>query len=438
MSSKKLLSEDKIHATQQTAIDYLYTHDATMLVAATGEGKTLICLTTIKELTEDGHLNCVIVACPPKVVNVWPGECTKWSHLSGLVVTPLVGDPDERLRLLRGVKSDVFVVSLNNLGWLLEQNHPADGIVIDELSKAAGKQAAKLRNKKQGDCFKWRVGMTATPVSQDFIKLQGMTRILDKGAALGRNKDNYLNKYFIGDYSGYKWTLRDGADAEIISRISHLVHIIADNKVDKLPRLQHSVIHFDMPPETRAAYDMMRKDMLVGDIVAVNEAVKSGKLRQIASGFAYNIDGDVVMLDSARIDAAVAWWLDHKRRSVIFYEYVEQGDRLKAVFRKYLSENIKSFIAGEGSVLVAQIGSLSHGVDGLQHVCSDALFYHPVWSRDATEQAIGRVWRQGQKNPVEVTTLVCRETLDDIVVQRVEDRGDFMKLFIKHLKGGKS
>ena len=109
MSSKKLLSEDKIHATQQTAIDYLYTHDATMLVAATGEGKTLICLTTIKELTEDGHLNCVIVACPPKVVNVWPEECTKWSHLSGLVVTPLVGDPDERLRLLRGVKSDVFV-----------------------------------------------------------------------------------------------------------------------------------------------------------------------------------------------------------------------------------------------------------------------------------------------------------------------------------------
>jgi SNF2 family DNA or RNA helicase len=57
-----------------------------------------------------------------------------------------------------------------------------------------------------------------------------------------------------------------------------------------------------------------------------------------------------------------------------------------------------------------------------------------MWSRDATEQAIGRVWRTGQTKEVNVTTLVCDDTLDDLVMQRVEDRGEWMKLFKKHLE----
>ena len=78
---------------------------------------------------------------------------------------------------------------------------------------------------------------------------------------------------------------------------------------------------------------------------------------------------------------------------------------------------------------------MSHGVDGLQHDYADVLFYHPIWSRDATEQAIGRVWRTGQEKEVNITTLVCEDSLDDLVVSRVEDRAEWMKLFISHLKG---
>jgi SNF2 family DNA or RNA helicase len=51
------------------------------------------------------------------------------------------------------------------------------------------------------------------------------------------------------------------------------------------------------------------------------------------------------------------------------------------------------------------------------------------------EQAVGRVWRQGQEKPVTVTTLVCNDTLDELVMARVEDRGQWMKLFRAHLGG---
>ena len=433
-----MLSEKSLTPEQVEAIERLSTRKTTLLVAATGAGKTAICLSAAQRILAVGKLTRILVACPAKVVDVWPREKTKWDHLCDVGVVPIVGDAAQRLLCIRKADKNhcqVIVVSLNNLEWLLNQKHGADGIIIDELSKAAGRQTKGLNTKARGDCFKWRVGMTATPVSQDFEKVFTMVRRLDKGKAFGSNKHAYLNKYFYSDYMGYNWTLKDGADKRILDQITKLVHMVEDTKVDDLPALHEVEQRFDMPPGTREVYNKMKKDMVTGDIEAVNAAVRDGKLRQISSGFVYDEDRNVTKLDSARLDEAVDWWLGHKRPAVIFYEYVAQGERLEAVFRNDLSASVDDFIKGKGTVLVAQISSLSHGVDGLQNVSHDALFYHPQWSRDQKEQAIGRLWRTGQNHEVTITTLVCDNTLDDVVVARVEDRAEWMDLFTKHMGG---
>lgn len=233
---------------------------------------------------------------------------------------------------------------------------------------------------------------------------------------------------------GYNWTLKEGAETLILDQITKLVHMVGDTKEADLPKLTEEFIRFDMPDATRIAYKKMKKDMLVGDVEAVNAAVRDGKLRQLSSGFVYSEVKAIIEYDNARIDAAVDWWLSHKRPCVIFYEYVAQGEKLQSVFRKQLSASVEEFIQGKGKVLVAQISSLSHGVDGLQFA-HDALFFHPVWSRDQKEQAIGRLWRTGQQHEVAITTLVCDNTLDDVVVARVEGRAEWMDLFTKHMEG---
>ena len=450
-----MLTEKDINDTQQNVIDHLYENGVTLLVACTGYGKTIVCLTAINELIADGHIKRVIVACPAKVVStkVWSIEADKWEHLKGLRVREISGSPGQRLhRLQEEASAHVIVVSLNNLAWMLKQKHGADGIIVDELSKAAGKQARGLRTKSKGDCFTWRVGMTATPVSQDFEKLQPMCRIMDGGKALGRNKDNYLKHYGYTDYNGYNWTPHDWAPAVILDRIKHLVHLVEDTKSDDLPPLLEHTMRFDMPTKTRAIYDQMKAEMVVETVEAANEAVKSGKLRQIASGFLYEVightrTGKVInkarILDTARVNAMIRWhWSLNGRPGIIYYEYVEHLDAIKHHFRgnqfKQLTEDIDEFKAGEWQLLAAQFNSMSHGVDGLQHVCHDALIYHPLWSRDATEQAMGRLWRTGQRWDVDITTLVCEGTLDDLVMERVEDRAEWMKIFRVHLEGGAS
>jgi hypothetical protein len=125
------------------------------------------------------------------------------------------------------------------------------------------------------------------------------------------------------------------------------------------------------------------------------------------------------------------------KSGIIFFEFVEQGVALNKAMPGTSTFQIDDFIqgGGKGQILLAQAQSLSHGVDGLQHVCSNVLFFQPVWSRDTNEQAVGRVWRTGQTEPVSVTTLVCDDTLDDAVTARVEGRGEWMKLFMRHLRG---
>lgn len=427
-----MLPETDLSDEQRRAITRLVEYDATILVAPTGEGKTVICLSAMAELLDGQEFTRFIVACPPKVMGVWPKEIAKWAHLSELTAVTLSGDPAARTKALHGDRTaDIIVVSLNNLDWLLQQDHYANGIVIDELSKAAGKQSAKMKTKKWGVEMTWRVGMTATPVSQNFEKLYAMCRVVDGGLSLGTSKARYLDKYFNADWNGHSHTLRDGADALILDRVSSLIHLIVDRKADKLPPIEYHVQRFDMPEDTRAVYDEMKHEMVVGDVAAVNEAVKSGKLRQIASGFMYFEDATSQWFDTARWCNVERWMASlDGRRGIIFYDFVEQRPSAPEI-----TYDVDAFKRGGWPILAAQINSLSHGVDGLQDICSDVLFIHPMWSRDATEQAVGRVWRTGQTKKVNVTTLACNDTLDDVAMARVAGNARWMEILTEHLKG---
>ena len=441
IAEKKLtrLSKNSLTPKQLAAIKRLTSRRWTLLVAGTGEGKTAIGLTSINDLIETGKLAKGLVACPPKVVSVWPKEAKKWEHLKHLRVIAVTGTPEQRRKLM-AQDCDILVVSLNNLEWLLQEKHGCDGIIIDEISKAAGKQTRKLNTKRWGDRFIWRVGMSATPVSQDFEKLFDICRRIDKGKSFGTNKHDYLQRFFYSDYMGYNWTLKEDAPTRILSKIKKLVWLIEDEKHLTLPKLHTHTMRFDMPEATRKLYDDMKRHMIADGVTAVNAAVQTGKLRQIASGFVYDDLTDRLLfnehLDIARTKVAYQWVRGLSgKKCVVFYEYTMQYRMLEmALTGKGLDVCDSPEKFSEAQILLAQIGSLSHGVDGLQHVAHHALFLHPFWSRDQTQQAIGRLHRTGQKHEVHITTLVCEDTLDDAVLARVEGRAGWMELFTEHLK----
>lgn len=436
-------------ANQSLAIDHLWGNHHAILIAPTGTGKTAVALAAIQARLDYGTNKRAIVVAPPKVINNWPIEAAKWE--STLKIALLTGNPAERAAMVKDTTKDVLVVSLNNLNSLLALNHGCDLILIDELSKATGKQTSKLKN-KPADTIITRWAMTATPVSESFENLYAMCRIIDSGKALGRSKQSYLTKYFYPtDYKQYNWALQAGSDTKILEKVEHLIHIIDYKKEEFMAPIITDDYLFKLPAATLKRYDMMRKDMLVDlddtTIVAANAAVMTSKLRQMASGFALNEDGAVIEYDNFRAEAASKWIEELEgRTAIILYEYNHQRDQLQRVLAQMeilftcvyggsdSEGSIAAFKDGAVQILVAQQSTLSHGVDGLQHVCADLLFFQPCWSKDINEQAQGRIHRQGQTKQVRVTYLVAENTVDDVVLTRLEDKSQHMSAFMDHLK----
>ena len=70
-----------------------------------------------------------------------------------------------------------------------------------------------------------------------------------------------------------------------------------------------------------------------------------------------------------------------------------------------------AFIKGDSRVIFISLRS-GAGLDGLQEVCSTAVFPELDWSPGVHEQNIGRVYRDGQKNPVQAFFLIAEGGAD--------------------------
>ena len=78
--------------------------------------------------------------------------------------------------------------------------------------------------------------------------------------------------------------------------------------------------------------------------------------------------------------------------------------------------------------------SASHGLN-LQSGGSRVVFITLPWSLELYEQAIGRLHRSGQTQPVWVYVLLTKGTVDERVFQGLTDKKDMSTLALEVLRG---
>ena len=84
-------------------------------------------------------------------------------------------------------------------------------------------------------------------------------------------------------------------------------------------------------------------------------------------------------------------------------------------------KNIDSFINNPKiEVFIGNIKSSGTGVDGLQEVCSQMVFFERSWSSEQMDQARSRLNRNGQKNVVNVYYLIGDNTIDERIGEVLE------------------
>ena len=258
-----MLDYDDLTDDQLEALDRIFGCDETFLYAPMGAGKTVVALTAIQELMQEGFLKHVLVLGTKKVCeSVWRQERDLWAHLAHMnVIYAPAGKLHEATNEALAYDNSVLLVNNENVPKFFAECVGAsrfDGLVVDELSKYSapgGKTFRSLRkNRKQ---FKHVLGMTGTPVSEQLQALYGQCLIVDRGATFGRNKDKFLRKYFYPtDFEQRKWAVLPGQDIILAQKVAPLMHVMPDYR-GKLPKLRETPVYVDMSPTQATHYTEM-------------------------------------------------------------------------------------------------------------------------------------------------------------------------------------
>ena len=431
---------------QIEAATFLGTHDRAMVLAPVGAGKTAITLTAMQA----SPVKRWLVLAPKRVAtSVWPAEARKWAP--NLKVAVAVGTPAQRAAALG---AQVVVINYDNLQWLAAQKLDFDGIVFDELTRLKNPSGARFKALlKVIEPMGVRWGLTGSFTSNGLEDVFGQCKIVDQ-SLLGRSKGAFLQTYFVLMNAEYgEWAPRPRALQSVMERIKPATYLLEPGEyADKLPPCHTVELRCDMD---MTEYKIMKKTFVArfGDtqIEAINAAVVTGKLQQMASGFIYHTD-TVASERPGKFDTTqTAIWLSYHKfeilddlleenqraNTIIAYAYKEELAELKRRYPHAVTLDDKDAIerwnAGKVELLLVHPKSAGHGLN-LQHGGCRMVFLSLPWSLELYEQTVGRIHRSGQKHDVWVYVLLTNTTVDEKIWAALHDKRAVSDIALEALK----
>ncbi len=438
------------HEYQSYATDFILFHPISAVFLEMGLGKSVITLSAIFDLCLDSFLVCkVLVIAPLRVArDTWPSEIKKWEHLKGLSYSVAVGTEKERIDALM-TRSTMYIINRENVDWLVNKSgipFDFDMVVIDELSSFKSYGAKRFKSLlKVRPTVKRIVGLTGTPSSNGLMDLWAEFRILDLGQRLGRYITHYRNTYFTPDKRNaqviFSYKPLPGAEDKIYSQISDITISMKSIDYLKMPECIVNEVSVYLNEKEWNIYSKFKDDMVtkLGDeeIDAVNAAVLSGKLLQMANGAVYDSENKAHIIHDKKLDALedliegangkpvlVAYWFKHDLERIKNRFPVRQ---IKA------SKDIEDWNDGNIPIAVIHPASAGHGLN-LQSGGSTLIWFGLTWSLELYQQTNARLYRQGQNETVIIHHIITKGTIDEDVMTALTKKEETQASLIDAVK----
>lgn len=391
----------------------------------------------------------VLVIAPLRVArDTWPSEIKKWEHLKGLSYSVAVGTEKERIDALM-TRSTMYIINRENVDWLVNKSgipFDFDMVVIDELSSFKFYGAKRFKSLlKVRPTVKRIVGLTGTPSSNGLMDLWAEFRILDLGQRLGRYITHYRNTYFTPDKRNaqivFSYKPLPGAEDKIYSQISDITISMKSIDYLKMPECIVNEVAVSLNEKEWNIYSKFKDDMVtkLGDeeIDAVNAAVLSGKLLQMANGAVYDSENKTHIIHDKKLDALedliegangkpvlVAYWFKHDLERIKNRFSVRQ---IKA------SKDIEDWNDGNIPIAVIHPASAGHGLN-LQSGGSTLIWFGLTWSLELYQQTNARLYRQGQNETVIIHHIITKGTIDEDVMTALTKKEETQASLIDAVK----
>lgn len=429
---------------QSETCAFMSLHNRAFCLNDLGTGKSISTLWSLDFLKKQGKVNKVLIISPLSTLErTWADEL--FQHFPHLTYQVLHGSRDKRLKLLN---QDVDLYLINHDGIKVSGFVEAmagrpdiDLIVVDEISQIARNATAQrfrtlftIAN-KQHPRMVW--GLTGTPTPNSPTDAWAQCRLV-----VPEKVTPYFSQFrstVMKQVTQFKWAPHEHATEIVRQSMQPAIRFSRDEVVD-LPECMYVERKVELTESQRKAYkDMMNKlraEAEVGEVVALNDAIKAQKLIQICSGVAYGAEGVEVLFDAKpRMEAVREICEESTAKVIVFVPYVAVIPVLEAYLRdhgfnaasihggtsKHARDEI--FTAFQHScdlrVLIAQPASMSHGLT--LTAANMIVWYAPVTSNDVFQQANGRITRPGQKNK-QFIVMIEGSQLERQYYQRLKDK----------------
>lgn len=430
-----------------------------------GCGKTLTAIAIMGALYRQRRITRVLVVAPSSVCSVWPHDLAAFAAFP-YEVRVLLGEKKQRLEALHSLTdypntaNRLLVAVINYEATHREgifealEGYAADLIVCDESQRIKNPRAAQSRAVQMlGDRAACRLILSGTPVQNSVIDLYSQYRFLDPGV-FGANFYAFRNRYCqMGGYGGHEVVGFQQMDELVRKEHSIALRVTKAECLD-LPGQTFVHRYVQLEPAARRLYAQIARascaELENGEHVTASIVLtKLLRLMQLTGGFVQADGGDRPRpAGSAKLDALAD----------ILEDYVQEAGQKLVVFARFRPEIaaicqlleqrgirygridgevpmdqrgaiVETFQQDPGvKVFVAQIQTAGLGIT--LHAASAAVFYSLDFNYANYAQALARIHRIGQAQPVTYIHLLAEHTVDEQVLDALERKEDLARTIV--------
>jgi len=327
----------------------------------------------------------------------------------------------KRVALLKDPEAEIYITNHDGAKLLHDDimQEIANGnigvIVLDELAVYRNGKSERTKSmKKIGEKVEWLWGMTGSPMPRSPTDVWAQCQIVTPNT-VPRFFTHFRDKV-LTRLTQFKYVPKPNAVETAYSVMQPAVRFTIDD-VQELPELVTITKDIPMGKKQANVYKALAAacHAAVGtsEITAANAGAVMMKLLQVATGWVYDKDRNVVPLDGAsRVEALVETIDEAEHKVLVFVPFIHAMDGISDALTK---ENIDhTCVSGQTAiglrstifhdfqntnkykVLVAHPQCLAHGVT--LTTANTIVWFGPVTSLEIYEQANARIRRVGQKN----------------------------------------
>ena len=421
-----------------------------------GTGKTKVAIDNAIWLYQENLIKYVFVIAPNSVYRNWVGELDTHSPLETNRFIWKVDtekkfklDPEKPTFILMNVESLSHKSGQDWLEKKLLKYGKESMIILDESTTIKNLKARRTKAViKIGKLAKYKRILTGSPITKSPLDLFSQCAFLDKKLLGYESFTVFKSKYavmFSIERGGYNIQIPKYYInlEELEYKLKNFSYRVRKKDCLDLPEKMYVQRYVDMPEEQRQAYDRLKITALMvmkdEEVSYNNKLTELLKLQQVTNGFVKTNEGNIVdFKTNAKLKELMNIIEETEDKCIIWANYVHNIEGIKSKLAETYGVDSVVSIYGKDSVEDRNqavekfqnddkcrflVGNPTVGGYGLTLTAAKyVIYFSNSYNLEVRQQSEDRAHRIGQKSQVTYIDIICRDTIDQMVLHNLENK----------------